>query len=377
VRAIPGAKTPEFLSAKLRPETEPWEVRGRELKPVDFKDKLSTVAEKKAEQEKNRDPSLERRKRRRLTRQEHLARLESQGWDNGFGRRPGWRQNLKDLPWGLVALAIVAIVIWVAKVRGLSKRQTDIPQGPPPSAAVRSTQYVNPDDALEIGSIRPHLKSINQAAMNFLLADSLEKILPLIRDPERVKPLMEAYYAKNGPPQIQRYTELLASDKLVALRRFVLGTIELEGFEKRTLVFEKKGDAFLVDWEAYVGHSEKTLAEMVQQRPKTPTLCRVVLEHVQYYNGGFLDTQKYMVVKVSDVHREPVVYAYFEKLSPVALQLADALVGRPVQQLHAVVTLQAPDFPADENQFLLVEFKQNGWAFREKDNDAFIKEETK
>ena len=107
--------------------------------------------------------------------------------------------------------------------------------------------------------------------------------------------------------------------------------------------------------------------EFKRDRPTEPTLFRVSVAPVSYYNYGFTQ-DKYVSVQVSDVWLDHVFYGYIPRGTPLLdefVQLFPEAVGiAPPSELRAVLELRYPDEPAASNQIEIVSAKARGWVYR-------------
>ena len=117
---------------------------------------------------------------------------------------------------------------------------------------------------------------ISQAVQSFFAARTVAGKLPFVRDPERVKPLMEEFYSREPMPEIA-YKGL---GKLVRVEepgyRFGYVQAMFDAATSVTLIIEEKGEGdFRVDWECAVRYGEMAWTDFVAKRPTEPKLMRV------------------------------------------------------------------------------------------------------
>ncbi len=148
----------------------------------------------------------------------------------------------------------------------------------------------------------------------FLAATTIEEKLKWVRLPDRVRPMMSAWYAKypDGaliPGGIVDRDKILAStgkDKLYLVQ------LELEVDEpgplepgrtrksRRWYFMEEVGSAeqrsYKVDWEMAVKYQPMSWEQFRTQRPVQPVAFRVKLRGDDYYNHGFTDEKKWQAV---------------------------------------------------------------------------------
>ena len=111
----------------------------------------------------------------------------------------------------------------------------------------------------------------------FFRASTLEARLPLVRDAERVRPLMEQYY-KRAP--MDTY-QLRGLGWLVRVnepgRRFGYVQALFEDATASSLVVEETASGeILIDWECLVRYGEVAWQDFLRLRPAQPTLMRLI-----------------------------------------------------------------------------------------------------
>ena len=132
----------------------------------------------------------------------------------------------------------------------------------------------------------------------FLNAGSIEERLEFVRDPERVRPLMEAWYAREGAEENLGDGKVALRDKHIDQGRyFIRLAIEFVGVGHRMFAVEQirtdptdeGSDVFKLDWETATGYQPMLLGEFKAKRPTTPVEFRVKLKASDYYNYEFRD----------------------------------------------------------------------------------------
>lgn len=361
-QGLPISRAMEPEVAQVRgPEKESWERQIRQVREPDFKDRLGSTQDPSLAV----DPANPPLRRKKVSRRE-LKEKDSTEWDEqGRRRHLTLKQRLKRMPWGLVGLflALLITAVWVG-VRpllapGSAMELEDLPQPKAPTPS-----QLREEDRLELKAIAEYLPELNASLEAFLKADSLEKLAPLIREPERVAPLMQDYYG-DKPVKPTVYRRLPEPGEIFSHKRFLVAAMETPDFEPILVSVEKTPAGFRVDWESFVGYSEMTWEEFRRTRPKTPQLFRVVLEPGSYFNEDFTDFKKLRCYRLADKRGAHVIQGYTPMRSRVDQQIMEGLLNKRSQL--CVLRLRFTEESTNDKQVEITEFLENGWVFREDD----------
>ena len=111
----------------------------------------------------------------------------------------------------------------------------------------------------------------------FVEAPTFSSRLIEVRDPDRVKPMMEDYHLvrKHPLPGMNKISP--GTSVNLGERRFVF--FEVQGFDGVTypVALEWSGDRFLVDWESLSVYGTMDWAELIETRPEQTQTMRVYL----------------------------------------------------------------------------------------------------
>ncbi|MDB6137751.1 MAG: hypothetical protein JWO94_823 [Verrucomicrobiaceae bacterium] len=127
-----------------------------------------------------------------------------------------------------------------------------------------------------IEDIESKRDKISERAQAFFAARTVEGKLPYVRDPERVKPLMEEFYAREAMPEMA-WRELGRAVR-VEEPGFRFGYVQalFDNATSVTLIVEERKDGeFRLDWECLVRYGEQAWADFLRLRPQEPKLMRV------------------------------------------------------------------------------------------------------
>ena len=199
-------------------------------------------------------------------------------------------------------LIVAGIILYSAIFRGVAVVRQDGENMKQLPAEIRKTI----DEALtQDAPISEFLTSAEENAAvaivnGFLNAESVEDRLPFVRHPERVEPLMQAWYAR--PDVVTDWpdgTVLLRDKRIDQGRYFIRLAINFGGKGNRIFVVEQTVDDLKLDWETAVGYQPQTLADFKAERPTSAVEFRVKLKPSDYYNNQFGDRDRFQAIDLS------------------------------------------------------------------------------
>jgi hypothetical protein len=200
------------------------------------------------------------------------------------------------------ALAFVAVIIYSAIFRGVAVVHKDGKTMKELPAEVRQkiAEALGQPEPLS-----PFLTSVEEEAAvavvnGYLAAKTIEERLPFVRQPERVEPLMRAWYARGET--ISKWPDgvVLLRDKQIDKGRYMIRMmVDFVGIGTQMFVVEQTASDFKLDWETATGYQPKPLAEFKAERPTTPVEFRVKIKPADYYNYAFVDRERYRSVELS------------------------------------------------------------------------------
>ncbi len=276
---------------------------------------------------------------------------------------PPFRRYLKYI--GIATLALVMATLLVNIIRDANGNKN--PAGNPASAPAHTMPGPIKDGERNISMIAEKLENqVLPLAKAFLEAKNAEERLRLVRDPERVRPLMEAYDRKRGSDGAIPYEEIGNLSTIAEADVFFLVPVVTEAYGQRKLAIEETADGFLADWESFVIYSDMTFHEFEEQQPTEPKTFRVHAVFADYFNYGFTEAE-YACLRLHEPDSDDNLYGYIRRdalASGFGLRLATDLQRQNGVPAYMTLRLRyAPDAKAS-NQVLIDDYLQLGWIFR-------------
>lgn len=295
------------------------------------------------------EPSHKRK--RRGSRGERTAEDK---WDrrNAGAKRNEGGQMVWTLAAGGVLLALAMFSVFKALRGGSSPPvvQTTKLETPPPAVVTPASDQLS-DEAF--------LAAAEPLARAFLTANTIDQILPLVRNPEdtRLKILSlhpDGKFDASGITQFNLTYDVVRQGSAFSV------VITTANQHEQDMTFIDTADGLKIDWESWVRWSELPWQEFVSNKPEQDTMFRVLLSEVDYYNFGFTDELKWRSYLLVSADGEQSLYGYVERQSPL-----DNRLRLPPDITQAPYTLKLK-FPSNEidsrNQVLITEWLADGWV---------------
>jgi len=265
------------------------------------------------------------------------------------------------IPWGwfaLIALVIAGAVLWSltrvekAEVEAIRIRTETT------KAVVKEEREEQEAAAL--------IDRINTAVREFIDATSAERLVPLVRHPERVVPLMRQYYA-DKPVEQGRFKSIRMLQPVTLDNRanFWMANVALDDGEIHSLVLEigESGEP-RVDWETFVCHQPMRWDDFVRQRPSGASFdFRVYLEKDNFYNYEFADGERWACFRLTALGSEETVFGYAAVESNVARELLRQLERHGTERVSLLLRLTIPEGLQSRNGVVIEKLLCPRWLY--------------
>ena len=222
-----------------------------------------------------------------------------------------WSQNATrrhSIPWGwitIIALTITGAVLWsLTSIKNSDVQATQIRVA---TASSIDNEQQQERDANQL------IDRIDTALRDFFNTTSVESLIRLVRQPERVAPLMRRYYAGKpvfaGPIKTVKMFRPLTLDNC---GNFWMTSVVLANGQSRNVIIEvtKSGEA-LIDWETLVCYQPMAWDDFVAQRPSGTSLdFRVYVERDHFYSHEFADSDHWTCFRLTAMDSEETLFGY-------------------------------------------------------------------
>lgn len=200
----------------------------------------------------------------------------------------------------------------------------------------------------------------------FLAAETWQERIQYVREPERVRPLMERYYQENedGPYPHRG----IATDGSLNFRDAILAlAVERQDFGEIFLAIDFSQREPRIDWESFVAFCDMSWEAFQEERPLTPQTFRVVASQDSYFNFGFRGSlevergeESWECFRLRDLEEDHVIYGYVRRQSDLYRRLRSELLG--VTEKMMVLEIAYPENPPAANQVIIHQFVADGWV---------------
>ncbi len=273
---------------------------------------------------------------------------------------------------GGLAVLLVGIAVYGFYVQRQKPQPVVLPPiTEPPIDRAILTQY----DAL----------NAEQAVRDFLAADGIEAKLAFVRQPERIRPLMQRWYRgertagplqagevamqdkKGGEIGSTRYYVILAMPVFVPDPLNPGSTYEEMNFFALEEIRTGSTSTYLVDWETSTGYQDLPLDTYKATMPAEPYPFRIYLKPDNYYDHNFPELQ-WQCVALSYPGRNFHLYGYIQRTSLEGRKLLDLIEA--VGQAAIIAELTYPPDAVSRDQVIVKRILHPSW-FYDTAADAF------
>lgn len=260
--------------------------------------------------------------------------LVEQAWDkNSFHRQ--------NVPWGwfiLFGTLLTAAIIW--SLNGIQKADVHAKK------IQVATESIVGNDAREDREAGDLIVRIDAATRKFFDTTDVNELSRLVRHPERVTPLMHAYYGgKMIPAQGIRRTKILQPVTLGSRGNFWMETVELANNETRNLLIEvlDSGEP-RIDWETLVCYQPMKWDAFASERPASTTLdFRVYAEQDSFFSHEFSDPEVWNCFRLTALDSEETLFGYAKRTDQVSRDILEILNLNHGRRSSIIVRLSIPE----------------------------------
>lgn len=234
-----------------------------------------------------------------------------------------------SVPWGwflLIGLAITGTLVWSLMRVHTARNQTERIR-----VETESTLILEEKAEREASQL---IDRIDKTIRDFFNTTSVEALTRLVRQSERVGPLMRRYYAAQ-PLGFQRLNAIhrLRPLPMHNLDTFWMASVSLGNSKTRHIILEimESGEP-RVDWETLVCYQPMKWDDFAAQRPTGTSLdFRVYVERDSFYSHEFADEKLWTCFRLTALDNEEALFGYARSGSEEAqamLRLIDENDGR-------------------------------------------------
>jgi hypothetical protein len=338
----------------LQPRKEDWEPQSRATRRPDFAERVVRTTEASLDDEGPPPPKPPPRRSRAITWEEDKP--------DELGLEPLEEERLsRGQLWVLASLAVLVVVLGVAwTIKSLfGAPAAGVPAAmaaPGPASAVgsASTPLLSEEDYAEAVKV----------TKQFLASVSIEATMPFIRDPQRVRPLMEEFY-REAPWRPMLVRKLAPREHFQTRKQMLAGMVEVDDFSRRPIAFLRTPEGIKVDWESFVGFGDIPWDRLATARPTRPVLLRVHLVQDDYYNVDFTDARTHACFRMMSHDYAHRLYGYAKRDQPVFGRLMER--SHPQAFTMPTVKVRFKEGGLSSEQVEITEVVSDGWLVTDDD----------
>ena len=269
------------------------------------------------------------------------------------------REREAPVPWGwfvVLGLVLAGAVVWSLGQVIQGNREVKGEQ-------LQASMYLEDVAALERRLSRS-LDVLEQVVRQFCEATSVEEMLPVVRQPERVKPLMEAYYRAHPmvPLGFERQGDFQGTG-LGTDTTFWRLRVEVAGGKRMVLIIEQEGeDGYRIDWETAVTYQPMEWDRYVLERPAGTVMdFRVHVMQDVLYSHEYADSGKWRAYRLTTPAGVETLFGYAEKGGEVDRQLMKVLDEQRGRPAAFILRLELPEGLASPRGVTIRKILGSGW----------------
>lgn len=267
----------------------------------------------------------------------------------------------RQIPWGwfaLIGLLLAGAAIWsLTQVQEASSQAVQV-QVETANALEKDAQE-NEDASLLLTRIENKIR-------RYFKTSSVAEMIPMVRHPERVKPLMEGYYASipavPRPVLEIRRLEPLTLDKNT---NFWLAIVELDNHKTCNLVIEIAANGEpLVDWETLVCYQPMDWDTFTSQRPiNTSFDFRVYVQADNFHSHEFADATKWSSFRLTALGGEAPIFGYAKANAAVADSILTLLTQNRGRPCSLILRISIPEGLQSRSGVVIEKLISTRWLY--------------
>lgn len=201
---------------------------------------------------------------------------------------------------------------------------------------------------------------IEQAVRGFFEADTAAAKLAFVRDPVRVRPLMNDYYGRQ--PMTKVKWQSLGWTLPVDEPGYRLGYAQalLEDTSPANIIVEEmENGSFLVDWESFVRYGELSWQDFLKMKPSQPKLFRVIASKAE--SSGYASSSDQEMIELKHPAEEGKIIATLDKTDPSLAPAVQQLQSGKWKDVPLTLRLCYPGATGDGTAVRVAGVEGKGW----------------
>ncbi len=280
--------------------------------------------------------------------------------------------NLAEQEWGtssrinpiifawcsVIGLILTGAVVWSLNYMRQTHSQTEQIR----TVAESTLQSVKQDDQEATATI----ERLQAAVREFFNATTVEELAPLVRQPERVLPLMSRYYAhrpvfSSRLKTVQLFLPLSINN---CANYWMITAILNNGQSRHLFVEDLDTKETRIDWETLVSYQPIPWDDFVTQRPTSTSLdFRVTVTRDHFYSHEFADSQHWSCFLLSAPESSETLFGYAPADSSLAQAINQQIEASNNHQASLILRLSIPERLQSHRGVMIENILSNQWLY--------------
>jgi hypothetical protein len=275
-----------------------------------------------------------------------------------------WGKEARErppFPWGwfvLLGLVLAGAIGW--SLNYVIQAGRDLKQG-----QQSAFQSLVGTEAVDRDIVRS-LAIMEATVRKFCEARSIDEMLPVVRHPERIRPLMEKYYAETPlrPLGFVRRKDFQGATFGTITSFWVYKVVVGDGRTKVLLVEQVSNEVYRVDWETAVTYQPMAWDRYTAERPAGTTLdFRVQVHEDHFFSHEFADEHRWSSYRLTTPTGADTLFGYVPKGSLVEAVLRESLKATPGKPGNLILRLRLPEGLLSRRGVVIEKVLSARWIF--------------
>ncbi len=267
----------------------------------------------------------------------------------------------QPVPWGwfaLVGVAILGALFWsLTRLKDSGQKAVQIRS---------ETESSLVDEQKEERDAAKLVDRMDETLRAFFSANSVDGLLRLVRQPERVEPLMRDYYGEHPPvPGRLRAIKMMQPITLDDHGNFWVAAVDLGENKAHNLIVEigKAGDP-RVDWETLVCYQPMKWNDFATRRTAGKSLdFRVYVERDDFYSHEFADPKQWRCFRLTALDSEETLFGYVRNGSAGAEDLVRLVDQQSGHKASLILRLLVPEGIQSRRGVVIEKVMSSRWLY--------------
>jgi hypothetical protein len=300
------------------------------------------------------------------THQPGIEAIIENPWSTFVNPEQEWGEESSEsngipIPWGwfvLVGLLLTSAVVWsligVKNAQSQARRIED---------ATESLLGNRQREAVDASRLVDRIETVTRS---FFAASQVDDMIPLVRQPERVLPLMKKFY-QDKPLLGNPVVNMIQFQPLTVDNRadFWLVSVLLKNGTKQDFLLEvEKSGAPRIDWETLVCDQPMPWNQFVQERPTGVSLdFRVYIENDNFFSHDFADSNRWDCFRLTTLNGEEALFGYTPSGGDLSQQLRRYIEQNGGNRVTMIVRLMVPEGTQSRRGVLIEKLIAPRWIY--------------